>query len=73
MRAKEKSDNIVCTNVQNIEFFKKESEPLQFIITNVNELQLGTPHKTYLISAEVSYIYELRGAVEVTVNPILKR
>ncbi|MBI5332568.1 MAG: hypothetical protein HZB65_03275 [Candidatus Aenigmarchaeota archaeon] len=72
--SKEKpEDIIICTNVKNIEFFKKESEPLQFIIKDVSELTAGTPHKTYLISADVAYDYELRGAAEVTVNPILKR
>ncbi|MFH0837269.1 MAG: hypothetical protein V1870_04020 [Candidatus Aenigmatarchaeota archaeon] len=66
-------DSFVCTNKCPIEFFKKESEPMQFIINNVAELPKGTPHKTYLISAKVKYEYELRGVAEVTVNPIMVR
>jgi len=65
--------DVVCENIKRIEFFKTESEPFLFEITDVKELPVDVPHKTFLITSEVEYTYELRGISEVEINPIIGR
>ncbi len=50
-----------------IELFRTESDPIQFIIKRVPEVNV--PHKSFTVNARVDYTYELRGSVQVTVSP----
>ncbi|MEM7813739.1 MAG: hypothetical protein QW548_02450 [Candidatus Aenigmatarchaeota archaeon] len=60
----------VCTNKADIDFFKKETIPLQLKITpSAASLPQGTPHRTFTINAQVSYTYELRGSTTVEITP----
>ena len=68
---KDEGDNVVCSNIKEIDLFKSESEPFQFIINNIKDLPEGVPYRTNLIKAEVRYYYELRGSAEVTIDPTL--
>jgi hypothetical protein len=69
-------NDLVCTNVKCIELFRGESETFSFKINSVpykGILGTGIPHRAMLITAAVSYNYELRGSLEVVIDPSLKR
>jgi hypothetical protein len=55
------------SSIRPIELFKKESDPMQFIIKRV--APISVPHKAFTINARIDYTYELRGATTVTVSP----
>lgn len=57
----------IFTKENKIELFKRESDPLQFVIKGIKPIDV--PHKTFTINARVDYTYELRGSAKVTVAP----
>ncbi len=59
---------LVCTNKEEIKLFKGESNPIRFDI--INSPRISEPFRTHSIRASVSYTYELRNSVHVTVNPL---
>jgi len=62
--------SIVCTSSAqgDIEFFKKETIPLQFKIRPY-PLPYDVPHRTFTVKATVDYTYELRGSVTLEIKP----
>jgi hypothetical protein len=57
----------ICTNSKNIEFFRKETTPLLFIV-RTSELA-DAPHRAFTINAFMSYTYELRGSTSLEIRP----
>ena len=55
-------------NTKEIKLIKGESIPYQFRITP-NDLGSGVPHRTYLITAQADYTYEMRGSHSIDVLP----
>ncbi len=60
------NDEVVCRNTEPIELFRDESMPLYFRIKGVPAVAI---YKTYTITAEVDYTYELRGSLELEIKP----
>ena len=63
-------DKTVCTNKEEIKLIKKESIPFLFELQNVVP-DLAVPHRTFTLSATVSYNYEIRNSLSLTVQPLL--
>ena len=62
----------VCTNSEDvIQLFRGETQPFTFKIEDVNNLPGGVPYRSFFINADVQYSYELRGSVQLNVNPNL--
>ncbi len=62
----EKGKTIECENVVPIEIFRDESLPLLFKIKNVPGIEIS---KTYTITANVTYTYEIKKSMEVEIRP----
>lgn len=62
-------DKLICTNKKPIQLIKKESIPLLFEIRNVVP-DLAVPHRTFTLSATVSYTYEIRSSLTLTIQPL---
>jgi len=56
-----------CVNVDSIELFMRESPALIF---KLKAPTISEPYKTFKILASASYTYELRGSIEVAVQPL---
>jgi len=63
-------DKTVCTNKEKIQLIKKESIPFLFELQNVVP-DLAVPHRTFTLSATVSYNYEIRNSLTLTIQPLL--
>jgi hypothetical protein len=58
-----------CTNTEALDIIRKESIPYQFVLKTVMPLDGGVPFRSFLLTAEVSYRYELRGRADLEVRP----
>ena len=59
------------SNNKEIELYQGESSPLIFKVKAPSKSELGgAPYKTFNIKADVNYTYELRGEMDITVEPI---
>jgi len=56
------------TNTNKIQIYQKESSPLIFKIENIGDVP--PIYKTFNVRTDVEYTYELRGSLDITVEPI---
>ena len=65
------NEGAISKNNEEIELYQGESSPLIFKVEASSGSELrGAPYKTFNIKADVDYTYELRGEMEITVEPI---